>query len=201
MELGMALHSHPALDALSPDDFGRVTAMAAALPPDIRLADESEVMLHLHRSRFEAAQIAVLVPFVVEKARELRELFGLGSLGEALGAMGFALTLLSFSLLACVLDPSEADAAEAIATAAAAGESAGPAVFLMTAGAIGALVILALGSFDATHGLCDISPASAILAEQEDWTEAQQEAFDRDTAENTRRAWHWHIAAGMSGEF
>jgi hypothetical protein len=191
MELGMALHSHPALDALSPDDFGRVTAMAAALPPDIRLADESEVMLHLHRSRFEAAQIAVLVPFVVEKARELRELFGLGSLGEALGAMGFALTLLSFSLLACVLDPSEADAAEAIATA------SFDAPLIALPGAIllsfFAVLLASCSGDDARHGLHDIEGNFSLAL-------ASDDEFDSRVEENRRRAWHVYIAMGMGGE-
>lgn len=73
----MSFPSDPALDALSPDDFGRVAAMACALPPGVDLGDERAIMLHLHRERFVAADVAILAPFVVQKARELRDVFAL----------------------------------------------------------------------------------------------------------------------------
>lgn len=205
----------PALDALSPDDFGRVTTMAATLPPGADLDDERALLLHLHRQRFEAPQIAVLVPFVVEKARELRDFVGLTSAGETLGALGFALVLLSFSFLACVLDPTDAHAAEALATATTAGEGSGPAFFLIVAGAFGAfgaLCILSLGAFDASHGL---RKGSAIKTHgrrethkayrhhfefKEQHDDIELAAFEARMRERRRRAWHIYIAMGMGGE-
>jgi hypothetical protein len=58
--------------SLSDDDYGRVCIMAATLPAEIDLADETAVMLHLSRARFAAIEIARLLTHAIAKARELR---------------------------------------------------------------------------------------------------------------------------------
>ncbi len=103
--------SSPFAEPLSDDDFGRVNAMAAALPTDVDLRDEAAMLYALHAARFEAGAIGRLAPFVAERARELRALFGPWDTGDILGGIRLLIAILSFSFLGCIADAETARAA------------------------------------------------------------------------------------------
>ncbi|CAN2532572.1 hypothetical+protein [Methylocapsa aurea] len=104
------------LPALDTETDGLVTAMGATLlvaAPDP--ADRAATMLHLHRQGFRAGDVSRLAERAIDKARELRRLFGSEvfrseAFGETLGAIGLALTWASIVALACLFDPGEAQA-------------------------------------------------------------------------------------------
>ncbi len=118
-------HPSASLSAIDIDTDGLVTAMGATLlvaAPDP--ADRAATMLHLHRQGFRAGDVSRLTERAIDKAHELRDVFGVNSLGEALGAIGLAATWASIIALACLFDPGEAQA-HAIAAAPAAAPEQG----------------------------------------------------------------------------
>jgi hypothetical protein len=124
-------HTSAPLSAIDTEIDGLVVAMGATLlvaSPDP--ADRVATMLHLHRQGFRAADVSRLAERAIDKARELRDVFGLDSLGEALGAIGLAAIWASIVALACMFDPGEAQA-HAIAAAPATAPEQGAPIWLL----------------------------------------------------------------------
>lgn len=125
--------------ALSDDEAGLVTVMAAALPADVDPADEPALIEALHAQRFAARDIARLAPWVTARVRATRRaLLGDCDAGDVIGGLCLLVVLLSFALLGCIFDAETAQAA-ALAPAAAAAPARGYAPAL----ACGALLFLA----------------------------------------------------------
>ncbi|BGE85102.1 MULTISPECIES: hypothetical protein [Methylosinus] len=186
-EEGSLFHPTPADEC---DDSARVTAMAASLPLEQSLGDERGLLLALHRLRFPARDIGRLAPFVAGKARELRDAFGLTSLGAAAEGAAFWLGVLSWGFLGLLADAmlDEAEAATAIVTTGRAGD------LLMTL--LASALILANIAFG-------LHVAGRILACQRR-REAQRVEIEHDAAERAAaqrsKAWSAYLAMGMGGE-
>jgi hypothetical protein len=193
---------------LSPDDSGRVTAMAATLPPEQNLADEPGLMLALHHRRFPAADVALLAPYVAAKARELRAAFGLDDPREAVAGLFFFLAMASATFFFCFVAPEEAQAHALAPTP----ELPGPFAWLIATATVVIVTLTIWGlstvaiEWRQMRDLCEpLAPITEHLslnatADGGFWSREQWAAYEARVRELRRHAWHVYIAMVMSGD-